>query len=386
MNKYIFLTIFLVVVFFKANTSFAFIPTCSGHLKTNATMCNSNASFPYSGSYVQVGINGTSCGAMPESYCQYYCAYSSNNGVTCDPDPSKDLQHFVHDTVAQTAISGYQASGYTCTTVQGALDPTYNFNPSLTAFNFVYYQTTTCTKATTVYSATINNPYSITANSNVSTLTQTKNYSDGYYVYIGNTNSPFVYFYNPPEGLVSFSVTSPSNEYFPKPKFNKTNGWNLTGNKEKKSISLEGKEQKNLFYELNTKDITLSRNGKNFSSKIELITYLKNSNFFDTMGFSQEEKKNSLNYVEEKIRKENKKYYYLTILEKDAVKDISNVTVDPKPNNIIRNYFVVYPTDIPVTTRGDILFPKQEKIVGDDFAVKETGEIVIGPNMFISFK
>lgn len=198
-------------------------------------------------------------------------------------------------------------------------------------------------------------------------------------------NTPFVYFSNPPQGAISVSLNSKLNSYLPKPSFNKNNGWDLIGDSKKGSVYLDGKEQKHLFYELAMNSITINRNGQNFNSKESITSFLNNSSFFDKLGFSKEQKENSLGYVLQKLNEtKDTKYYYLTILDKNSVSDVSELNIKPKPNKIIRSYFAIYPSDVPVKTTGGFVFPKIEKESG--FTVKETGELLIPNDMTVFFK
>ena len=107
--------------------------------------------------------------------------------------------------------------------------------------------------------------------------------------YSNTWNSPFVYLHNPPNGTISLSLTSPLGKYLPEPAFNQENGWLVHAANGK--ISVDGNEQKYLFYELAVHKILLSRNGKNFTSKDEVKSYLLQSDFLSKMGFSEAEKK-----------------------------------------------------------------------------------------------
>ena len=254
-----------------------------------------------------------------------------------------------------------QSTGYTCTTT----NDTGNV------------LTITCTKAGYTYGAVgvAGDPYSLEG-TREPYPTEVTPFS---------YNSPFIYFSNPPQGNIFLSINSKLNSYLPIPFFNAYNGWNLTGDKQKGTVSIEGKEQKKLFYELAMDGVTLSRNGQNFNSKENLTSFLNNSDFFDKLGFSQEQKENSLKYVLEKLNyTRDSKYYYLTILNKSSIADISELKIQPKPNKITRNYIAIYPSDVPVKTTGDFVFPRIEKENG--FNVKETGELLIPNGMTVFFK
>lgn len=202
------------------------------------------------------------------------------------------------------------------------------------------------------------------------------------------TNSPFIYFHNPPQGDITASLTSKLNRFIPKPDFTTTNSWKLIGDAKKGTVSLNNKELKHLFYELEMNEVTLTRHGKNFSSKSALIEYLNDSDFFSKFGFSQEEKDNSLTYLFSQLEneKKSKKYYYLTILPEEYVAKISTLRVEPKPKKILRNYFAVYPTDVPVKIEGNFKFPKNQNAYGSSFVVKETGEFLLSSDMTVFFK
>ncbi len=110
--------------------------------------------------------------------------------------------------------------------------------------------------------------------------------------YSYNWNSPFIYLHYPPTETISLSLKSALDHYSPKPAFNQKNGWLV--NSKNGQISVNGKEQKHLFYELAVNKITINRNGRNFSSREAVISFLQNSDFLTNLGFSEEEKKNSL--------------------------------------------------------------------------------------------
>jgi hypothetical protein len=200
-------------------------------------------------------------------------------------------------------------------------------------------------------------------------------------------NSPFIYLYNPPQGLISVKLNSKLNRYISKPGFNTTNGWNVVGDTKTGSFTLDGKKQNSLFYELNLDSITINRHGRNFANKEELLSYLETSIFFKQLGFSDVEKKNSLTYVRTRLDQDNKgtKNYYLTILPDDVVSHISTLTVTPEPKKLIRTYFAIYSSNVPVTTEGDFLFPNNAKAT-DAFTVKETGEFFLTSDMVVFFK
>lgn len=260
-------------------------------------------------------------------------------------------------TLAQrTLYNSYIAQGYTCVDLNTSED----------------IGTIECTKITNTYYGVALSSLSVQGGVNTSTQTG--------YVGIGY-NSPFIYIKNLPKNGASIVINSKLNKYFSKPAFNEKNGWVIERSDGK--IKVSGKEESNLFYELALYKIDLNRNGRNFSSKNEVISFLENSDFFKRLGFTETEKKNSLDYFLPKIQSaQDTNYYYLTILSDSAIEEISNLNIKPKPNNLIRQYFALYPTDVPVKTEGDFVFPKN---VNDNnkFSIKETGEVLVFPSMLI---
>ncbi len=195
-------------------------------------------------------------------------------------------------------------------------------------------------------------------------------------------NSPFIYFENLPTSEVSVVINSKLNEYLPKPFFNQKDGWVIKSKGDK--ISISEKEEEHLFYELAINEINLNRNGKNFSSKTEIVYFLKNSDFLEKLGFSETEKKNSLDYFLPKIQSaKDRNYYYLTVLSESAIEKISSLNIKPKPEDLVRQYFALYPTDVPVKTEGDFVFPGMMHNEDNGFLVKETGEILVHPFMLV---
>jgi hypothetical protein len=203
----------------------------------------------------------------------------------------------------------------------------------------------------------------------------------GYWVF--EQPSPFIYFHNAPAGEIMVALDSDIDSFLPAPVFNHENGWKL--NAKDSIVFLNGSKIDHLFYELALKKISLSRNGRNFSSKAEVMAYLKNSDFLTTLGFTAEEKNNSLGYLLPKIQAAaDTEYYYLTVLDTASIAETSTLNVTPTPNRIDRQYFAVYQTGVPVHTEGDFVFPKIEPEAG--FTVKETGEFLINSGMFVFFK
>lgn len=199
----------------------------------------------------------------------------------------------------------------------------------------------------------------------------------------GRGSNPFIYLRNTPTGALSVTISSLLDRYYPDPLFNQKNGWNLMS--ENGKLSMGSSSVQHLFYLLDLDKITINRNGKNFSSKKEMISYLKNSDFFTNLGLSEKEKKNSLGYIIPEILKaENTEYYYLSIMNDSSIEEVSVLAITPKPNRIDRRFIAIYPTNTTVKTSGDFIFPKNDK--EDGFTVKETGEILIMPHMFVFFK
>ena len=194
--------------------------------------------------------------------------------------------------------------------------------------------------------------------------------------------SPFIYLYNAPEGEIDVTLDSQLDSYLPLPAFNQENGWDVTV--KDSEISLDGTAVDHLFYELALNQIELTRTGRNFESKADVIAYLQDSDFLSLLGFSPTEKANSLGYLIPKIEETDSEYYYLNVLEEESIEESGTLNVTPTPDTIIRQYFAVYPTAAPVATIGDFVFPAVEEVEG--FTVKETGEFLINSSMFVFFK
>jgi len=194
-------------------------------------------------------------------------------------------------------------------------------------------------------------------------------------------NSPFIYFKNQPVWNIVLNIDSEWNSYTSqKPWFNIKNWWRIESNW--KNISVDDKEIDNLFYELAVKKVELTRNGKNFSSKEKLVNFLKNWDFFDKLWYSKEQKENSLKYILPKIR--DSKNYYLTILDDESISNISKLNISPTPKSLVRKYFAIYPTNIPVKTYGDLVYPKRK--TNTWYTVEENWELYIDENMFVLWK
>lgn len=194
-------------------------------------------------------------------------------------------------------------------------------------------------------------------------------------------NSPFIYFENQPEWMIEISIDSEWDTFTSvTPPFNNSHGWNIKSDGD--TVNVDGKETDNLFYELAVKKIQLSRNGENFSSKDELIDFLYNSEFFDKMWFTQQQKEDSLGYIIPKIEQANN--YYLTILDPESIDTISQLTINPKPDNLLRRYFAIYPTNLPVGTDWGLNYPEHQNTQW--YTVIENGEFYIDDEMFVLWR
>lgn len=260
-----------------------------------------------------------------------------------------------------TRVSALQTQGYVC-----ARDPNAILRDVRQQCDYI------CTLTTTTYSASILSSLSIEGLQNTSQATK--------YV-AGGYNSPFIYFKNLPKRSIFVAIDSKLDEFLPKPLFNNKNGWVIKPSGD--NITVSGKEENHLFYELSVDQINLNRNGRNFISKTDAISFLEDSDFLERLGLSEIEKKNSLDYFIPKIQSaESKNYYYLTVLRESAINEIASLDIKPIPENIERIYFALYPTDVPVKTEGDFIFPE---IIdhNNDYSVKETGEILVYPSMWV---
>ena len=160
-------------------------------------------------------------------------------------------------------------------------------------------------------------------------------------------NSPFIYIQNPPKGKIDVTINSPLQKYTSQiPAFTLKNGWMLDSD----GIDTFMNSQKvgKLFYELAIDKIELTRNGKTFDSKESLLAFLNGSDFYKRFGFSEAQKQDSISYIAKKIQ--SSPHYYLTILDDASVSKISSLNVSPKPENINRRYFAIYPTSTPIKT------------------------------------
>jgi hypothetical protein len=193
-------------------------------------------------------------------------------------------------------------------------------------------------------------------------------------------NSPFIYM-NVPDGNYSVRLNSSENLYTSvTPAFTENATWN-TAVKDHK-LSVTGKEYEHLFYELATPKIALTRYGLNFDSKDALVAYLKDSDFFGKLSMSETEKNNSLEYLLPRLPAAQN--YYLSVMTDESVAALSTVTVDPVPQKLVRTYYVVYPTAAPVATTGGLSFTAKD--VSGGSVVKEYGEIIVKPEMYVFWK
>lgn len=286
---------------------------------------------------------------------------------------------------AASRLTQLVRAGYSCVNM-GVVSSSWMFN------NVQYRCSRTTYSNVAHYSATKNDYRTLTGyRYNVSTpVTHTESVtqrvripSQGDGGGASDADSPFIYFQNPPEGDISLTLDSELDTYYPKPSFNTEQGWLV--NVEGGDMTLSGEEVDNLFYELEVSKLTLSRNGRNFSSKDELVEYLQHSDFLDNLGFTEIEKQNALGYFLPKLKKaEDAPHYYLTILTDEAIAEISQLSVEPAPENIIRQYFAVYPSVVPVATVSDFTFPMQT--TSDGFTVKETGEFLVKDSTQVFFE
>ncbi len=184
-------------------------------------------------------------------------------------------------------------------------------------------------------------------------------------------NSPFIYLTNQ-VGAVAVQLNSLWNQYQSQsPAFNLKNGW-----------LVDNDSPSPLFYELGLTQVELSRAGMNFQSKEALEKFLTTGDFFDRLGFTALEKNNSLGYLLPRLPESP--HYYLTILDSGSVSQLSSMSVDPRPETLVRRYFAVYPTQVPVHASGELDYPGLVSDVG--FTVRDYGEIIVTPDMFVIWK
>lgn len=194
-----------------------------------------------------------------------------------------------------------------------------------------------------------------------------------------NFNSPYIYLENAPKEL-DLKITTALNAFQNmSPDFNEKNGWSVSN--QNGVLSVEGEILDQLFYEVALNKVFLNRNGRNFTTKEELENYLQESDFLSKLGLNEIQAKNSLDYVLPKIAGMQATNYYLTILSDESIQMISNLAIKPVPENIIRSFFAVYPTDLPIKTNGEFVYPKE--VSGDGFTLKEFGEVLVDEDMFV---
>jgi hypothetical protein len=193
-------------------------------------------------------------------------------------------------------------------------------------------------------------------------------------------NSPFIYF-DVADGDYSVTLDSEWDKYQSvAPAFTSAAAWDVDVRDSVATVA--GAQYSHLFYELAMHKIDLTRNGKNFNTKEELVTYLKESDFFAQLGMTDVEKSNSLEYLLPKLP--DAPYYYLTILEGEAIDALSTITISPTPEQLLRTYYAVYPTTSPVKVDADLQFSQTPIKHGS--VVKEYGEIIVKPEMYVFWK
>ncbi len=194
-------------------------------------------------------------------------------------------------------------------------------------------------------------------------------------------NSPFIYFSNMPNGDYAVKLDSDWDRYQAvSPAFSSGSLWDINVNSDKVN-TVEG-EYEHLFYELAMSRIDLSRNGVNFNSKESLVEFLDTSDFFENLHMTSVEKANSLDYLIPRLPDSSN--YYLTILSDDAINSLSEISVSPKPEQMVRTYYAIYPTKTPVKTTGVLDYP--EPFDTSKPTVKEYGEIIVKPEMYVIWK
>lgn len=194
-------------------------------------------------------------------------------------------------------------------------------------------------------------------------------------------NSPNIYLENAPEGKIYLEIKSDWGTYEnQKPNFNLKNGWEVEVKNEELRVKNEAVDH--LFYELGLKKVELNRNGRNFESQESLVAFLENSEFFARLGFNETEKANSLGYILPKIQEQNTPYYYLTILSDKGINEISELDITPMPEKLVRKYFAIYPSQVQIRTSGDLIYPAVSAET-DAYTIKEYGEILVTPEMYV---
>ena len=196
-------------------------------------------------------------------------------------------------------------------------------------------------------------------------------------------NTPFVYLENAPTGNISIDISSEEDKYTAQdPEFNKENWWEVRS--EEGDLYVDGEEVDELYYELAFKGVQLTRNWKNFDSKEGLLEYKQESDFFEKLWLTEEEKNNSIEAIKPKLPEAEN--YYLTILEEKAIEDIVNYDFSEEPEELIRRYYAVYPTENKVRTTWDLQFPDEKNVEEDEFIVKDYGEVVVKEDMLPLWK
>lgn len=195
-----------------------------------------------------------------------------------------------------------------------------------------------------------------------------------------NFNSPFVYM-NVPDGTYSVAVDSEWDLYQSvTPAFTRAATWDVLV--DGGQLQVGNTDADHLFYELALQKVDLTRNGLNFESKDALVEYLQHSDFFSNLAMSEVEKENSLGYLVPNLPESDN--YYLTVLSDESVEKLSNIRVSPAPEKLVRTYYAIYPTSVPVKTNGPLLFA--DKDLSGDSIVKEYGEIIVKPEMYVFWK
>lgn len=193
-------------------------------------------------------------------------------------------------------------------------------------------------------------------------------------------NSPFVYL-SVPDGQYSISLDSEWDRYQSvTPTFTGKARWDVTVHEGQTYVGEQA--QNHLFYELAMHRIDLSRHGENFASKEALVSYLSGSKFFTQLEMTETEKSNSLGYLIPRLP--DSENYYLTVLTEESVQALSSITVSPAPEKLVRTYYAIYPTSAPVATDGGLQFV--DKDLTGDSVVKEYGEIIVKPEMYVFWK
>lgn len=193
-------------------------------------------------------------------------------------------------------------------------------------------------------------------------------------------NSPFVYL-EVPDGTYTVTLDSEWDAYQSvTPAFTRAASWDTEVKNSQTYVS--GNTQDHLFYELGMHRIDLTRNGINFSTKQELEAYLHNSDFFAKLSMTENEKANSLGYLMPRLPESGN--YYLTTMTDESVNKLSTITISPAPEKIVRTYYAVYPTTAPVATDGGLQFA--DKDLAGNSVVKEYGEIIVKPEMYVFWK